>query len=141
RLGAVKALAERADPRARAALCLEIACAEAGSYRHAIADAAAGLATLLGGDALPWVARAALGANPEMLEKMSAAVKRLPAGEAGLMRRQLARFGSEHRSTVGWRAAVEDELGPIAARADAAVAALTAEEVRVIAALRGGGAS
>ena len=138
RLGAVKALAERADPRARATLCLEIACAEAGSYRHAIADAAAGLATLLGGDALPWIARAALGANPEMLEAMSAAARRLPAGEAGLMRRQLKRFGGEHRSTLAWRAAVEDELGPIAARADAAVAALSAEEVTAIAALRGG---
>ena len=137
RLGAVKALAERADPRARATLCLEIACAEAGSYRHAIADAAAGLATLLGGDALPWVARAALGANPEMLEQMAAAARRLPAGEAGLMRRQLKRFGAEHQSTLAWRAAVEDELGPIAARADAAISALSAEEVKTIAALRG----
>jgi hypothetical protein len=138
RLGAIKALAERADPRARATLCLEIACAEAGSYRHAIADAAAGLATLLGGDALPWIARAALGANPEMLEAMAVAARRLPAGEAGLMRRQLKRFGAEHRSTLAWRAAVEDELGPIAARADAAVAALSAEEVTAIAELRAG---
>lgn len=137
RLGAVKSLATRADPRARATLCLEIACAEPGSYRHAIADAAAGLAAILGGDALPWVARAALGANPEMLEKMSAAARRLPSGEAGLMRRQLARFGTEARSTVAWRVAVEDELGPIAARADASIDALSAEEVKVLAALRG----
>ncbi len=138
RLGAVKALTERGDPRARATLCLEIACAEPGSYRHAIADAAAGLAAILGGDALPWIARAALGANPDMLEQMSVAARRLPPGESGLMRRQLARFGSECRSTVAWRAAVEDELGPISARADAAPAALAAEEVTILLALRSG---
>lgn len=135
RLAAVKALAERADPRARATLCLEIACAEPGSYRHAIDDAAGGLAAMMGADGLPWVARAALAANPEVLGKMAAAAARLPPPESGLMRRLLARFGTECRSNIAWRAAVEGELAPVAARAAVAVAALTADEMRTLAAL------
>jgi hypothetical protein len=136
RLAAVKALAERADPRARATLCLEIACAEPGSYRHAIDDAAGGLAAMMGADALPWVARAALAANPEVLGAMAAAAQRLPPVELALMRRLLARFGTECRSNVAWRAAVEGELGPVAARAAVEVAALIAEEAKTLADLR-----
>ncbi len=136
RVAAVKALAGRADPRSRATLCLEIACAPSGSYAHAIEEAASGLAVILGAAALPWIARAALGANPELLPRMSGPAKRLPAAESALMLRQLARFGTECRSNVSWRAAVEQELGPVAARAGATAADLVAEEVSALAALR-----
>ena len=158
RMIAVKALAARADARARATLCLEIACAATGSYRHAIDAAAGGLAAILGAGALPWVARAALGANSELLVKMVAAAARLPAAEAQPMLRLLARFidatdaarralaafgpvpniPDPCRSAVGWRAAVEGELGPIAARAATSVAALSGDESAALVALRAG---